>query len=616
MKLYFENAENLKTGIGYVCEELGIELSEDGICVSVKETEETAVSVSLSGKNATITYGGGKARFFRGLATLCGWIRDGISENEKTETPLFETNGAMIDMSRNVVLKVEQVKVMMRKMALMGMNMYMLYTEDTYEIEGRPYFGYLRGAYTKAELKEMDSYALDLGIELIPCIQMLGHMARHLGWSAATPYRDTQNALLVGADATYALIKDMLKTVTECFTTKRIHVGMDETHDLGTGRYLDLNGYRERQEIYFEHIGRICEIMERYGLKPMMWSDMFFRLSGKNLENFIDYDMRVELDDSIREKVPPTMQQVFWDYYHDDEEFYAVNIDKHQKYLDENMMFAGGVWLWSGHVPRYKTSLENTLPALEACKKKGVKEVLATAWLNGGENHLMLCLPGLAWYADFDYTGSYDIDSVRVCFKNSCGLSYDDFFLCDLLDRLPVSFFAHATTLLFNDPLIGIADAHIDAENVGQYFREVSEKILATAPDKGFMEPAYRVMTALSAVLENKADFGLRLKAAYDKKDNEKLSKLLAECDIITEKLQKLKDTHRAAWMYYNKPFGWEVLDIRYGGHIARFESVKMRVSDYLSGRIAHIEELEAERLSCKERLWRGFQPLASVNGI
>jgi len=616
MKLKFEHAEHLMKGIGYLCDELNIELAEGGIEVSVTETEETKVTVSLSGNRAQITYGGGKARFFRGLATLCGWIRDGVKENEKTETPLFKTNGAMIDMSRNAVMKVSQVKTMMRKMALMGMNMYMLYTEDTYEIENRPYFGYLRGRYTKDEIREMDAYALDLGIELIPCIQMLGHLATHLKWRAATPYKDTANALLVGADATYELIDDMLKTITECFTTKRIHVGMDETHDLGTGRYLDINGYRERRDIYFEHIERICEMMKGYGLKPMMWSDMFFRLAAGNMEGFQDYDVRVELDESISEKVPPTMQQVFWDYYHEDEEFYSVNIEKHLKYLDKNTMFAGGVWLWTGPAPWYKMSLDNSIPALRACKKHGIKEVLATVWHNGSESNLMMCLPGLAWYADFDYTGEYDIDSVRACFLNSCGLSYDEFYLCDQLEHLPCSSRMLSKGLLYNDPLIGIIDPQIDAEKPGAYFKDLSQKLQATAKDKGIFELAYQNIIAVCSLLENKADFGRRLKAAYDAKDTESLKALLAECDVIIEKLKIVKKAHFDAWMYYNKPFGWEAVDIRYGGQLSRYETTKIRLSDYLSGKIACIEELDVERLPSDDVTWQSFTGVSTVNKL
>ncbi len=68
---------------------------------------------------------------------------------------MFQTNGAMVDMSRNAVMNVSTVKHMLRAMALMGMNTYMLYTEDTYEVEGEPYFGYMRGRYSVAEMKEL-----------------------------------------------------------------------------------------------------------------------------------------------------------------------------------------------------------------------------------------------------------------------------------------------------------------------------------------------------------------------------------------------------------------------------------------------------------------------------
>ena len=49
--------------------------------------------------------------------------------------------------------------------------------------------------------------------------------------------------------------------------------------------------------------------------------------------------------------------------------------------------------------------------------------------------------------------------------------------------------------------------------------------------------------------------------------------------------------------MKYNKPFGWEVHDIRYGGQIMRFCTVKERISDYINGKIDSIAELEEERL-------------------
>ncbi len=600
MKLYFDNAGELSLGILRIADELGIEIVEKKdaqIAVTVIETSERMLSVSLNSNVATITYGDGYARFFRALAILADAIRSGKNTLKITERPLFKTNGAMVDMSRNAVMNVKTLKAMFRKMALMGLNSYQLYIEDTYELEEYPYFGYMRGRYTKEELCELDSYALSLGIELIPCIQVLGHLATHLHWSAASAYKDTANALLVGANETYNLIDSMIKTLSECFTTRRVHIGMDETHDLGTGKYLDRFGYCERTKIFFEHLSRVSKIVEKYGFEPMMWSDMFFRLAGKGIPNFEDYHIDVSFDENFINRVPKNIKQVFWDYYHSDENFYTINIDKHRLLFGDNIAFAGGVWLWSGHCPLYSESLRNSLPALQACRKKGIQDVLATVWLNGSENSLILSLLGLSWYADYDYKGKFDPESVKHCFEYSCGAKYDELIKCELPEHPHGERFSVTRALLYNDPLIGLMDKHFEKIDTSAYYKNVTSQLNAMPNNLGIFSSAVKVIRALSALLENKANFGIRLKNAYDKDDRKVLTEMVSECDTVIKKLEYLRIEHRNAWMEYNKPFGWETHDIRYGGLIARFETAKERISDYLSGKISRIEELDATRL-------------------
>ena len=147
MKIYFSNAEQVYSGIALLANDLGIEISEAkeaDITVDIVESAERILKVSLNGNTASITYGHGKARCFRGLATLVGLISRGKTSAEVIEHPLFQTNGAMVDMSRNAVMNLKTVKTMLRKIALMGLNTFMLYTEDTYEIEEYPSFGYQR----------------------------------------------------------------------------------------------------------------------------------------------------------------------------------------------------------------------------------------------------------------------------------------------------------------------------------------------------------------------------------------------------------------------------------------------------------------------------------------
>ncbi len=607
LKLHFIHAEELLSGIENLKEDLGIVCAskEEADAVIVPEmSDETVIKIHAAlcdkcGKTkVTITYGGGKARFFRALSIACEKLEKAEQAFDVAERPLFDTDGAMFDMSRNAVMNVPTVKYAMRKMALMGLNTFMLYTEDTYEVPERPYFGYMRGRYTKDEIREMDRYAITLGIELVPCIQALGHLATYLHWAAADDVRDSANTLLVGEEETYKFIDDLFRTTAECFTSRRLHMGMDETHDLGTGRALDLFGYRERKDLYFEHLKKVVDIAHKYGFKPMMWSDMFFRLSAVGMKNYGDYDMRTELLPNIKEYFPDGVQPVFWDYYHENEDFYSVNLEKHEK-LSSETLFAGGVWAWSGHAVQYSRSIANSVPALEACRKKGTREVIATIWHNGSESSLLMALAGLALYAEYDYHGHYDVDEIRASVLRVLRASYDDFLATEAVEypHLVRSESGASRAILYNDPLIGLVDNHIAPLNAGEYYRKLTPTLLPLSKDKGELAPAFEILARLSSLLENKADFGLRLKKAYDENDRETLGKMADECDLIKEKIEALREIHRASWMRWNKPFGWEVHDIRYGGLLMRFDTAKERITAYLDGEIEKIEELEEARL-------------------
>lgn len=133
------------------------------------------------------------------------------------ETPRFSTNGLMLDCSRNAVASLPTLKTLIRQLALMGHNTLMLYTEDTYTVEGQPYFGYMRGRYTETELRELDEYASSFGIELVPCIQTLAHLQSALQWDAYRDIRDIDDILLADDERTYALIADMIGACRRLF---------------------------------------------------------------------------------------------------------------------------------------------------------------------------------------------------------------------------------------------------------------------------------------------------------------------------------------------------------------------------------------------------------------
>ena len=224
----------------------------------------------------------------------------------------IKTLGVMLDCSRNGVHTVDFIKRYVDIISKMGYNMLQLYTEDTMEVENEPYFGHMRGRYTLEEIKEIDAYCIQKGVELVPCIQTLAHYTTLFRWEEYFKIHDTADILLIDEERTYELLDNIFSTISKNFTSKRINIGMDEAHMVGLGRYLDKHGYENRFELLLKHLNKVCEIAQKYGFKPMMWVDMFFRLAFN--EYLLDEDVP-DFSQDIIDKLPKNMQYIYWDYY-------------------------------------------------------------------------------------------------------------------------------------------------------------------------------------------------------------------------------------------------------------------------------------------------------------
>ena len=305
----------------------------------------------------------------------------------------FKKFGVMIDCSRNAVMTVPAFKKMVEILSSLGYNTIRLYTEDTYEVDGEPYFGYLRGRYTKDEIREMDAFARQHGVELIPCIQTLAHLGTIFRYVEYSKIRDVDDIVLVGNERTYTLIDNMFKTISQTFSTKNIHIGMDEAFMLGRGQYLDKNGLLPRAEIIKKHLDKVLEIAAKYGFNCEIWGDMYMHAAyGGN------YTFDKDESESVKKLVPQNLKLCYWDYYHTEVSHYEDCIRKHRK-LTDNVSFAGGIWTWVGFCPNNRYSLEISKAAAVACVNESVDEVYFTMWGdNGGECSPFAVLPSLVFY--------------------------------------------------------------------------------------------------------------------------------------------------------------------------------------------------------------------------
>ena len=238
------------------------------LSLGLKSNNSEAYQLTVTSQSITIT-GASEAGVFYGLQTL----RKSIPVNKTAtvecpavvinDAPRFSYRGMHLDVSRHF-FTIDEVKTYIDMLALHNVNNFHWHLSDdqgwrivinkypglteigskrpetvighnTEEYDGIPYGGF----YTQAEAREIVAYAKDRYINVIPEIDLPGHM---LGALSAYPelgctggpyaiwrrWGVSPDVLCIGNDKTLTFIKDVLTEITEIFPSKYIHIGGDE----------------------------------------------------------------------------------------------------------------------------------------------------------------------------------------------------------------------------------------------------------------------------------------------------------------------------------------------------------------------------------------------------
>ena len=568
---------------------------------NIKETEFDGVYVKYDGESAVIGYKTNPQRE-RALTLLSINAKKGAFEI--SQKPHFDTVGPMIDVSRGKVMTVEGIKRVIDSIVKIGMNMLMLYTEDMFELVDYPQFGYLRGRYTVEELKEIDRYGREKGVELIPCMQTFGHLEQYIKTPEGKKLRDTNRVIMAGEDETYKFIEAEIKVMREAFSTERIHLGMDETQGLGTGNYLKKNGYCPSAEIYNEHLARVLEISKKYFKEPMIWSDMVFESPlGVYPRGFVPSQETVDA-------TPKGVDLVFWDYYHTDYDWYRHHVDQHARF-DGKTWFGGGVWTWNGIIPNFEFTMRSTKPALEACVKGGVRDVIATMWLSGGCGaDIMQGLAGLCIFSEYCYrgTGCTDDDIFEMS-EAVFGVDRELFYAIADVYLGANSASGLANAFVFSDPLLNLMHYDIDYKNAIEIFKKAKSTV-AEHTDYAFRDFTVK----LYDIAITRAEILMDLRPAYKSGDTACIKK--TEEVLLPRLLADTKEFYRIfkkMWYANSKTFGIEMTTHDFGGVILRIEDAIELLTDYIDGKTDRIEALEPEILSGLNMTWRANTSYLSV---
>ena len=155
--------------------------------------------------------------------------------------------------------------------------------------DGTPHGGY----YTQEEIKDIVKYAAERYIEVIPEIDMPGHMVaalasyNHLGcrdekFEVRTTWGISKDVLCVGKESTFEFVEGVLEEVVKLFPSQYIHLGGDECprdrwkECPHCQKRIQEEGLKDENELqsYFMH--RVEKFLAKHNRKIIGWDEIIY----------------------------------------------------------------------------------------------------------------------------------------------------------------------------------------------------------------------------------------------------------------------------------------------------------------------------------------------------
>ena len=189
--------------------------------------------------------------------------------------PAMKFRGLDDDMSRGPITTLEFQKHMIRTIAAYKINLYSPYFEHTQQYVSNPLMA-PPGSITAEEAIELVAYAKLYHITIIPEQEAFGHLHNSMTWEEYQPLVETPHGAVLapGQAGSIALIKQMFTELAAIYPGPFLHIGADETVDLGLGRTKAEVDSRGLAGVYLDFLQKIVTELKPLNRKILFWGDI------------------------------------------------------------------------------------------------------------------------------------------------------------------------------------------------------------------------------------------------------------------------------------------------------------------------------------------------------
>ncbi|NLL83798.1 MAG: family 20 glycosylhydrolase [Lentisphaerae bacterium] len=220
--------------------------------------------------------------------------------------PLFQTRAFQMDLARQPE-QLPAVKRVVAAAAGFGFNQCHLYLENSIRLEA---YGAAGRGLSKEDAVELVAFAEKCGVEIVPSINLLGHVENFLVYDefkemdeardgTRQPWQKLHNCLCPSSPRTRAWVAEVIAEIAPLFTSSHLHVGLDETWMLGSCNLCrEWAAGRGLGALFTSHAAYLNSLVKSAGKRMWMWADMCFYY------------------DSVIDNLPRDIVMVDWNYEH------------------------------------------------------------------------------------------------------------------------------------------------------------------------------------------------------------------------------------------------------------------------------------------------------------
>jgi len=280
--------------------------------------------------------------------------------------PAMRYRGFHDDLSRGPVPTLDFQKKQMRTLAAYKVNVYSPYFEHTLLYPSNPIIAPPGGAMTLDQVRELVAYAARYHIDVIPEQEAFGHLHHVLKYELYSPLAETPHGhvLAPGQPGALPLIRQFFSSIDSLFPSRFIHIGADETFELGRGQTADRVRTEGIGTVYLEFLKQIEAVLRPTGKRFLFWGDV-----AMNHPDLV-------------KTLPKSLVPVAWTYGVDTS--YARFILPFRNAGMETWV-APGVSSWNRVYPDNAIALVNIQRFVRDGQRLGATGLLNTSWDDDGE---------------------------------------------------------------------------------------------------------------------------------------------------------------------------------------------------------------------------------------